>query len=102
METILISISKADLSRLIVDAVSATLKVQAPSLAPMNVEEAANFLHLTPSTLYKKTSEGTIPHRKLGKKLLFDRGELAAWVAQHSIKTSQQIEGEVATRVAIG
>ena len=59
--TVLISMSKADLSRLIVEAVSATLKVQAPELAPVGIEEAQRITGLSRSTIYKMTSSNQFP-----------------------------------------
>jgi len=45
----------------------------------LNLDEAAEFLRLSKSFLYKNTSQKTIPFRKIGKKLLFERSELQAW-----------------------
>ena len=101
METVLISMTRADLSRLIVEAVSETLRVQAPDLSPMNLEEAATFVDRSPSTLYKMTSEGRIPHRKVGKKLYFDRAELTKWISEHRVRTAEELESEAVTRLTI-
>ena len=44
----------------------------------MNIEEASEFLRIPIGTLYQKMDE--IPHRKLGKRLVFtDRG-LTRWM----------------------
>lgn len=40
----------------------------------LNAKEAAEFLGISLSTLYKKVE--AIPHKKFGKKLLFNRQEL--------------------------
>ena len=47
----------------------------------LDVEEAAKRLGLSPSTLYKKTKAQTIPHIKLGSRVLFDPSDLDALVA---------------------
>lgn len=46
----------------------------------MSIEEAAQMLNFKKNTLYDMTSKGTIPFKKRGNKLFFDRDELLAWV----------------------
>jgi len=47
----------------------------------MSVEEVARYLDMSVSTVYKLTSDGTLPHYKpKGKKLYFKRSELDSWV----------------------
>jgi hypothetical protein len=45
-----------------------------PSLKRMGTKEAAMYLGVSCSTLYKRVNE--VPHRKYGKKLVFDPTEL--------------------------
>lgn len=47
----------------------------------MNVQEAAEFLRLRPSTLYAWVCAGRIPYAKIGSRILFDRNVLVQWVA---------------------
>lgn len=42
----------------------------------LTVEQAAAFLNLEKSTVYKKVSDGKLPFYKAGKKLFFKRAEL--------------------------
>lgn len=42
----------------------------------LNIDEAAAYLKIKPSTIHMKTSRGSIPHHKIGGKLLFDKKEL--------------------------
>ncbi len=93
--------SKADLSRLIVDAVTATLKVQAPELAPVGIEEAQRITGLSRSSLYKMTSANQIPHYKFGKHVKFDRGELIKFMKAQPIKTADTIATNAATRTIL-
>ena len=44
----------------------------------LNLEQAAEYVSLSKSAIYKKTSERNIPHFKQGKKLYFKRSELDA------------------------
>ncbi len=46
----------------------------------LNLEQAAEYVSLSKSAIYKKTSERNIPHFKQGKKLYFKRSELDAWL----------------------
>jgi len=64
------------------------------SLLPevINIDEAADYAHLSKSAIYKKTSERTIPHFKQGKKLYFKRSELDEWLTKNKIDTRDEIE----------
>lgn len=46
----------------------------------MSIEKAAQMLNFKKNTLYDMTSKGTIPFKKRGNKLFFERDELLAWV----------------------
>jgi excisionase family DNA binding protein len=46
----------------------------------INLDQAAEFLKVAKQTLYARTSAGTIPFVKKGKRLLFKKSELAAWL----------------------
>ncbi len=94
--------SKADLSRLIVDAVAATLKVQAPELAPVGVEEAERITGLSRSYLYKLTSSNRIPFYKFGKHVKFDRAELIRFMKANPVKTATDVATEAANRTVVG
>ena len=105
----MISMSKADLSRLIVDAVSATLQVHAPSLPAqprpriVDVDGLSEEFGWSKSTIYKMTSSNAIPYFKYeGKKgLNFDLDEVYASLKKDRAKTISEIESEAANRVAL-
>jgi excisionase family DNA binding protein len=42
----------------------------------LSISEAAEFLNLKKSTIYKRKSEGRIPYMKIGKKLYFSKSDL--------------------------
>ena len=46
----------------------------------LNLEQAAEFVSLSKSAIYKKTSKRIIPQFKKGKKLYFKKSELNAWL----------------------
>src|SRR5689334_22491020 len=64
----------------------------------LNVQEAAALLNIAVATLYGKTSDRLIPHYKHGKKLMFKKSELIAWVETRRIKTLKEIKQEAMTR----
>lgn len=69
---------------------------------PLNVEEAARYLDLSPSYLYKLTSRGEIPHYKPnGKRLYFLKSDLRKWILRGRVAPQEEIEAEAATRVAL-
>jgi excisionase family DNA binding protein len=47
----------------------------------MTADEVAAFLGVDRNTVYEYAARGTIPHRRLGKRMLFHRGALVAgWI----------------------
>ncbi len=51
-----------------------------PRREGMNAEEVAEFLGVDRKTVYEYANRGRIPCRKLGKRLLFSRQALVAWL----------------------
>jgi excisionase family DNA binding protein len=62
----------------------------------INIQEAAALLNLAVATVYEKTSEKLIPHYKHGKKVMFKKSELLAWVESRRVKTIHEIRKEAA------
>jgi excisionase family DNA binding protein len=60
----------------------------------LNLKQAAEYVSLSKSAIYKKTSERNIPHFKQGKKLYFKRSELDTWLTELKISTHAEIETE--------
>ncbi len=46
----------------------------------MTAAQAAVFLGVDRKTVYENAARGRIPHRKLGRRLLFGRAALLAWL----------------------
>jgi len=60
---------------------------------PLNMEEAADFLDISKSHLYKLTSRGEIPHYKpTGKRIYFFPQDLIAYLKKGRVKTAEEIE----------
>lgn len=60
----------------------------------LNVNQAAKYIHLSVSSIYKFTSQKEIPHYKKGKRLYFKKSELRDWLMTTEIKTRADIEKE--------
>ena len=60
----------------------------------LDVNKACQFLGVSKSTIYKKTSDREIPHSKVGKRLYFKRSELIEWISEGRQKTMKDIEQE--------
>ena len=70
---------------------------------PLTLQEAADYLDLSPSYLYKLTSQQQIPHYKpRGKRLYFLQSDLNAYLLQGRVRPEGEIEQEAATRVTLG
>lgn len=69
---------------------------------PLTLEEAAAYLDISRSYLYKLTSRGEIPHFKpRGKRVYFLKADLNAYLLQNRVKPVGEIEMEAATRIAL-
>ena len=56
-------------------------------------DEAAKYLGISKSYLYKLTMQQKIPHYKpMGKMCYFNRQELEAWLQANRIATAEEIE----------
>ena len=61
--------------------------------AILNLEEAAEYLKLSVSYLYKLTSRKAIPHFKSrGKILSFDRLKLDEWNRRNPVRTQDEVQ----------
>jgi len=59
----------------------------------LNFKEAARYLDMSRSHLYKLTSAKEIPHYKpRGKQVYFEKRELDKWLLQNRQKTRAEIE----------
>ncbi len=62
---------------------------------PLTFNEAAEYLGLSKSFLYKLTSSNNIPcYKPEGKKLYFSKSELDSWLLRNPVKTKTEIEQE--------
>ena len=45
-----------------------------------DVQELTEYIHMSPSYVYKMVSNKSIPHIKLGTRTLFERNQIDNWV----------------------
>ena len=70
---------------------------------PLTLKEAAKFLNLSQSHIYKLTSERKIPHFKPnGKKIYFDKSELVQWLMRKPTRTLEETEEIAASYIVSG
>ncbi len=73
------------------DSIEETLR--GLSAKPLSFAEAAAYVGISQSYLYKLTSAGRIPHYKPeGKRLYFDKGELNRWIFRNPVGPEQDLD----------
>ena len=61
----------------------------------LNLEEAANFLGIAKSTLYKMTHENRIPfYKPAGKLIYFEKSVLLEWIRSNRIMSEAELQEE--------
>jgi len=48
----------------------------------MSADEVAELLQVDRKTVYLAAQRGAIPHRRLGRRVLFERGAVLSWLRQ--------------------
>lgn len=80
-------------------------RIEAGVLGQKNVltfDEAATYMGISKSHLYKMTMLGSIPHFKpRGKMIYFDRESLEKFLLQNRITPADEIEAKASTYVAL-
>ncbi len=51
----------------------------------ISVQEAADYIGLSPDTVYTMVSQRRIPYVKVGRRTMFDVGLLDAWIKQRTV-----------------
>ena len=59
-----------------------------------DMEDCSRWLKRSPSTIYKLTSQKRIPHFRNGKRLLFKKAEVLAWVEKDRQQTVDHLLSE--------
>jgi excisionase family DNA binding protein len=67
-------------------------KINGASFQVMSCEEAAKYIKVSKSHIYKLTSQDLIPYYKpSGKKLYFNKGDLDGWIKHGRVLTKDEI-----------
>lgn len=75
----------------IVDAISANIALTKKDV--LTVDEAARYMGVSKSYLYKLTMQGKVPFSKpLGKMCYFNRLELEAWLMSNRVATADELQ----------
>jgi excisionase family DNA binding protein len=64
-----------------------------PTSDVLKADEAAAFLGVDRNTVYDYAGRGVIPHQRLGKRLIFRRGALVAWLDSSLCKATSTRKG---------
>ncbi|MDZ7757182.1 helix-turn-helix domain-containing protein [Rhodohalobacter sp.] len=66
---------------------------------PLNAQEAAKYLNISVSHLYKLTSRGEIRHYKPGgKRIYFFQSDLNNFIKSNPVKSSNELNQEAAKK----
>lgn len=60
----------------------------------LNIQEAAEFLNLSKSTLYNKVNKRELPVMKQGNRLYFSRMELTGYIKSGKVLSDREIEDQ--------
>ena len=70
---------------------------------PFTFQEACSHLDISPSYLYKLTSQNKIVHFKPnGKKIYFQKSDLNAWLLRNRVSTADELEQQAIDYVTLG
>ena len=72
--------------------ITASQQKQSSENEIMNLSQAATYMSLSKSTMYKHTSTREIPHFKRGKRVYFKKTDLDEWLTKNKIISREEIE----------
>lgn len=55
----------------------------------MTADEVAKLLRVDRKTVYEAAQRGELPHRRLGRRLIFERGSVLRWLRQADVTIAQ-------------
>jgi excisionase family DNA binding protein len=80
-----------------IDDLSAKLDVSIDK--PLTLEEAADYMGITPSGLYKLNLKRAIPYSKPGQRIYYRRSDLDAYMMSKRISSAEQIDTQATQRL---
>ncbi|NQT18392.1 MAG: helix-turn-helix domain-containing protein [Planctomycetes bacterium] len=60
----------------------------------MTIDELAEYLKISKSTLYKLAQGGGLPGQKVGKRWRFHKGAIDDWLKQHPVQNARGTRAE--------
>ena len=72
-------------------AISKIEKSAADEQKFLNIDQVSDFIGLSKSTVYGLTHKRIIPHYKNGKRLYFNKLEIADWIASGKVETNEEV-----------
>ena len=91
LETFCRNIANDEFKRLM----DSEVKKSVYSEKPLNVNEAAKYLSVATSTLYRYANEGQIPHSSFGKRIYFFEEDLISCLKHKRVKSKSEISSKV-------
>lgn len=97
---VILQLNNEHLSDLIQDAVRKVIRETLQKAAPpepeqlLTIQQAADLLNLSVSSIYGLTHRAVIPVCKRGKRLYFSKQELLDWIKNGRKKTAKEIDAE--------
>ena len=91
-------LSEEDLERVMENALKKVLKGQAQQSSEddlLNIDQAAEVVHLKKQTVYQLCNTKKIPHYKRNKRLYFKKSELLAWIDEGKQKVQSELTNEM-------
>ena len=61
----------------------------------LNLDQVSDFIGLSKSTVYGLTHKRIIPHYKNGKRLYFNKSEIADWIASGKVVTNEEMRMKI-------
>ncbi|NJO55907.1 MAG: helix-turn-helix domain-containing protein [Rhodospirillales bacterium] len=55
----------------------------------LTADEVAKLLRVDRKTVYEAAQRGELPHRRLGRRLIFERGSVLRWLRQADVTIAQ-------------
>ena len=66
----------------------------------ITVKEASRLLTIGKSTLYRLSAAKSIPHYRVGGRLVFSENELLAFMEDHSVGLGRELEREAGSKTS--
>jgi excisionase family DNA binding protein len=73
-------------------------EADAPAREVLGADEVAAWFCVDRKTIYNAAARGTIPHQRLGKRILFSRAALVSWLAREGGDRRKDAQDERSTR----